>query len=39
MGRGQQEIEVEARVDTGAGRTSLTRELAIQLGFEDDPAL
>ncbi|MEK7158226.1 MAG: sugar-transfer associated ATP-grasp domain-containing protein [Patescibacteria group bacterium] len=35
MGRGQQEIEVEARVDTGAGRTSLTRELAIQLGFED----
>jgi alpha-L-glutamate ligase-like protein len=35
VGKEQREIEVEARVDTGAGRTSVTRELAAQLGYED----
>jgi len=34
IGKNEKEIEVEAKIDTGAGFTSIDTELAKQLGFE-----
>lgn len=34
IGKNGKEIEVEAKIDTGADRTSIDCELAIQLGFQ-----
>lgn len=33
IGKGGQEVEIEAKIDTGAYSTSIDRELAVQLGF------
>ena len=33
--KGDKKIEVEAKIDTGAGFTSIDRKLAIKLGFEE----
>lgn len=33
--KGTRKIEVQARIDTGAGFTSIDRDLAIRLGFKD----
>ncbi len=35
LGKNEKEIEVEAKIDTGAGFTSIDTSLAEQLGFED----
>lgn len=35
IGKNNKEIEVEAKIDTGAGFTSIDTDLAEQLGFED----
>ncbi|HOX10409.1 MAG TPA: sugar-transfer associated ATP-grasp domain-containing protein [Candidatus Moranbacteria bacterium] len=35
IGKNGKEIEVEAKIDTGAGFTSIDTDLAEQLGFED----
>lgn len=35
IGKNGKEVEVEAKIDTGAGFTSLDNELAKQLGFEN----
>lgn len=35
IGRNEKSVEVEAKVDTGAGFTSIDTDLAEQLGFED----
>ena len=35
IGRNGKEVEVEAKIDTGAGFTSIDTDLAEQLGFED----
>jgi hypothetical protein len=35
IGKDEKEIEVEAKIDTGATSTSIDIELAKQLGFED----
>lgn len=35
FGKDGQEIEAEAKIDTGADSTSIGRDLAIQLGFSD----
>jgi len=34
-GKNEKEIEVEARIDTGAGISSIDKELARELGFEE----
>lgn len=34
LGREEKEIEVEAKIDTGAGFSSIDKDLAIKLGFE-----
>ena len=38
VGRNNKTIEVEAKIDTGAGFTSIDTDLAQQLGFEDTVA-
>lgn len=35
IGRGEKEIETEAKIDTGAGFSSIDTELAKKLGFEE----
>ncbi len=35
IGKDGKEIEVEARIDTGAGISSIDKKLAMELGFED----
>lgn len=35
IGKDGKEVEVEARIDTGAGISSIDKKLAIKLGFED----
>ncbi len=35
IGRSEKSVEVEAKIDTGAGFTSIDTDLAEQLGFED----
>ena len=38
IGRGEKTVEIEAKIDTGAGFTSIDTDLAEQLGFEDTVA-
>jgi alpha-L-glutamate ligase-like protein len=35
VGKNEKEVEVEARIDTGAGISSIDKELARELGFEE----
>jgi alpha-L-glutamate ligase-like protein len=35
VGKEEKEIEVEAKIDTGAGFSSIDNELAVKLGFEE----